>query len=132
MDKKLKVPSLNAFFIEDPDEPGSMAIPTVIVNGDKVTLNNIRDDRLDFFRPLVAAIAKRVGSKAYFMEYNEPSRIEEIEPANAEDMSNVLIGIDGPNKAADIVKHLVNLVDEVLAERGMSTDENKPDDKTVH
>jgi len=133
MDKKLNLPPMNAFFVEDPDEPGTMAIPVLVINGEKVMLNNIRDDRLDFFRPIVANISKEIGAKAYFVKYEKPSFIEEIEPVDNPNMTSIVMECNNkPRKASEIIEKLVDMVDEILVKRNSSNEENKPDEDTVH
>lgn len=135
MDTKLEMPSMNAFFIEDPNEPGTWAIPVIVVNGEKVMLNNIRKERLDYFRPIVAAIAMKTGTKAYFVEYETPSLMEKIEPANDPDIHGVLICTDGPPTASEIKKHFrefIEKLDGVILNHVRPEDENTADEETVH
>jgi len=135
MDIELEMPSMNAFFIEDPNQPGTWAIPVVVVNGDKVMLNNIRKERLDYFRPIVAAIAEKTGTKAYFVEYETPSLMEVIEPANNPDIHGVLICVDGPPTASEIKTHFrefIEKLDDVILNHVRPEDENEPDEETVH
>lgn len=132
MDQKIKIPSLNSFFIEDPNEPGSMIIPVVIVNGEKVILHNIKKELLDFFRPMVAAIAKRIDTKAYFIEYEQPSIFEEIVPVDYENIEAIEIGKDGKSRTIDLLNHPTDLVDEIPVKRINQTKDNKSDEETLH
>jgi len=133
MDKKLNLPSMNAFFIEDPDEPGTMAIPVVVMNGEKLMLNNIREDRLDFFRPIVANISKEIGAKAYFVTYENPSSVEEIEPVDDPNLTSITMECNGiPRKSSEILEKLVDLVDEILVKKLGPKQQDKPDEDTVH
>jgi len=132
MDNKLKLPSMNAFFIEDPDEPGSMAIPVVMINGEKIMLNNIRDERLDFFRPMVAAISKEVGAKAYFVKYENPSFIEEIEAVDNPNITSVTMDTTRPPNSSDMIKELTDMVGEIIVKRIGLLNNEKPDKENVH
>jgi len=133
MDKKIKPPSMNAFFIEDPDNPDNLAIPVVVINGDTIKLINIRDDRLDFFRPIVANISKEIGAKSYFATYDTPTSIEEIEPVDDPNLSSITIDTNGsPRKASEIIEKLVEIVDEILVKKLGPKQQDKPDEDTVH
>lgn len=135
MNTKLEMPSMNAFFIEDPNEPGTWAIPVVVVNGEKVMLNNIRKERLDYFRPIVAAIAMKTGTQAYFVEYEKPSLMEEIKPANDPNIHGVLICVDGPPTRSEIKKHFrdfIEKLDDVILNHVRPENENTADEETVH
>lgn len=133
MDNKLDLPSMNAFFIEDPDEPGTMAIPILVLNGEKVMLNNIRDDRIDFFRPMVANISKEIGAKAYFVKYEKPSFIEEIEPVDNPNMTSIVMECNNrPRNASEMIEKLVDMVDEMLVKKLGPKQQDKPDEDTVH
>ena len=126
---------MNAFFMEDPEEPGKWAIPIVVMEGKQIMLNNIRKDRLDFFRPLVAAIAKKTNSKAYFIEYDIPSRIDEIQPVDNPHIERISSEGARTHTAHIEKKEVMELIEKIgqtLAEGLMSKNEDKSDEETVH
>lgn len=126
---------MNVFFMEDPDEPGTWAIPVVVIEGKQIKLQNIRKERLDFYRPLVAAIAKQAGTKAYFIEYEIPSRIEEIQPKDDPNVCSISLGNGRTPTSSEAQKTVIELIEKIgekLVQGVLSKVEDKPDEDTVH
>lgn len=135
MDDKLNFPSMNAFFMEDPDNPGTWAVPVLVIDGDNIKLINIKEERLDFIRSIIGTIAKKSGARAYFIEYDIPSKIEEIQPVEHPNIESVSFSNFNNNSDSEIRKNIGGLLEhlkQLIEHRSISTNEDKPDEDTVH
>ena len=122
----------NAFFIEDPDEPGKMGIPVVMFQGEHITLTNIRDDKIDFFKKIVGSIAKQAGTKAYFAEYETPTSVVEIEPVEIPGTKGFFVSRSGQAELGDMLEQMTDLVDKLVSKRGHKSSDKKTDEEIVH
>lgn len=103
-----KFPTLNAFFIEDENEPGNFLIPVIDINGERVTMTNIKDDKIDMFKHIAGSIGAQTGQKVFYAEFEKPSHLEEIkEPEHSHPLIQAL------------VSQVVGLIDKVLEEKGI-------------
>ena len=77
-----KFPKMNAFWIENEDEPGSFLIPVIEINGEQIIMQNIKKEKIDMFKHLAASMGASIGRPVYFTEYDKPSRIKLVKKPN--------------------------------------------------
>lgn len=87
--KKPQLPPINVFYLTNRE--GKVTIPAMEINGIESKMMNIKPDKLALMKLIAADMAEHSGCQLNYVEYGEPTLIEEIEPRCTGDEVNVIM-----------------------------------------